>query len=162
MSTDEKLDQLIMMFGNLDEKVSRLDENVAGLDEKVSQLDEKVNRLDEKVNHLDEKVNQLDRKVNHLDKKVDRLDGKMTQLDERTTKLESEFSAFREDTEKNFDLLRVQIGAVADALNTSNRMNEARFEAIEQEIVRWQSDKDELERVQNQHSIDIMKLRAAI
>ena len=40
--------------------------------------------------------------------------------------------------------------------------DEARLRALEQEVAQLRIRLDELERVQNQHSIDIMKLRAAI
>ena len=40
--------------------------------------------------------------------------------------------------------------------------DEARLRALEQEVAQLKIRLDKLERVQNQHSIDIMKLRAAI
>ena len=56
---------------------------------------------------------------------------------------------------KEHDILRGQIGAVAEALNATIAANDAEHSELK-------SKEEALERVQKQHSVDIMELRAAI
>ncbi len=76
-------------------------------------------------------------------------------VDERFAQIEENAAAFRQETEQNFDLLRGQIGSVAEALNASNAMRDEEIAAMRQKDA-------ELERMQERHSLDIMALRAAI
>ena len=82
------------------------------------------------------------------DEKLDRITLLVEHLVEDVQELRSELREFREENAKEHDILRGQIGAVAEALNTSNALQDVRYR--------------ELERVQKQHSADIMTLRAAI
>ena len=82
------------------------------------------------------------------DEKLDRITLLVEHLVEDVQELRSELREFREENAKEHDFLRGQIGAVAEALNTSNALQDVRYR--------------ELERVQKQHSADIMTLRAAI
>jgi len=83
-----------------------------------------------------------------VDEKLDRITLLVEHLVEDVQELRSELREFREENAKEHDILRGQIGAVAEALNTSNVLQDVRYR--------------ELERVQKQHSADIMTLRAAI
>jgi len=82
------------------------------------------------------------------DEKLDRITLLVEHLVEDVQELRSELREFCEENAKEHDILRGQIGAVAEALNTSNVLQDVRYR--------------ELERVQKQHSADIMTLRAAI
>lgn len=89
------------------------------------------------------------------DEKLDRITLLVEHLVEDVQELRSELREFREENAKEHDILRGQIGAVAEALNTSNSLQDVRHEELKQK-------NEELERIQKQHSADIMALRAAI
>ena len=90
-----------------------------------------------------------------VDEKLDRITLLVEHLAEDVQELRSELREFRAENAKEHDILRGQIGAVAEALNTSNSLQDVRHEELKQK-------NEELERIQKQHSADIMALRAAI
>ena len=83
-----------------------------------------------------------------VDEKIDRLLLMMEHVDVRTERIESELYAFRYEMKQENTMLRNQIAAVTEALNSTIAENDAAHAEIIQ--------------VQEQHSIDITKLRAAI
>ncbi len=90
-----------------------------------------------------------------IDEKLDRIVLVVEHLAEDMQELRSELRDFRVENAKEHDILRGQIGAVAEALNATIAANDAEHSELKS--------KDEaLERVQKQHSVDIMELRAAI
>ena len=97
-----------------------------------------------------------------MTEKFGQIDERFTQIDERFDRLEDKLEALREENAKEHDLLRGQIGAVAEALNISNAMHDARYEEIKQNDEELKQKYEALQRVQDQHSIDIMALRAAM
>ena len=83
-----------------------------------------------------------------VDEKLDRLILMVEHMDTRTERIESELNAFRYEMKQETAMLRNQIAAVTEALNSTIAENDAAHAEIIQ--------------VQEQHSIDITKLRAAI
>ena len=96
-----------------------------------------------------------DEKLDRITLLVDHLMGDVQMLSTEMKELRSELKEFRAENAKEHDILRGQIGAVAEALNTSNSLQDVRHEELKQK-------NEELERIQKQHSADIMALRAAI
>ena len=82
------------------------------------------------------------------EEKLDRLILMVEHMDVRTERIESELREFRHEMKQETAMLRNQIAAVTEALNSTIAENDAEHAKIIQ--------------VQEQHSIDIMKLRAAI
>ncbi|MBO5115154.1 MAG: hypothetical protein J6C02_03300, partial [Peptococcaceae bacterium] len=89
-----------------------------------------------------------------MTEKFGQIDERFTQIDERFDRLEDKLEALREENAKEHDLLRGQIGAVAEALNISNAMHDARYEEIKQNDEELKQKYEALQRVQDQHSID--------
>ena len=96
----------------------------------------------------DEKLDRITMLVEHL---VDDMQMIRTEMKE----MRSELKGFREENAKEHDLLRGQIGAVAEALNTTIAINDAEHSELK-------NNAEKMERVQKQHSLDIMELRSAI
>ena len=84
----------------------------------------------------EEKLDRLILMVEHLDQK----------LDDKTSAIETELREFRHEMKQETAMLRNQIAAVTEALNSTIAENDAAHA--------------EILRVQEQRSIDIMKLRA--
>ena len=83
-----------------------------------------------------------------VDEKLDRLILMVEHMDTRTERIESELNAFRYEMMQERTMLRNQIAAVTEALNSTIAENDdAHAEII---------------KVQEQNCIDITKLRAAI
>ena len=82
------------------------------------------------------------------EEKLDRLILMVEHMDVRTERIESELHEFRHEMKQETAMLRNQIAAVTEALSSTIAENDAAHA--------------EILRVQEQHSIDIMKLRAAI
>ena len=80
------------------------------------------------------------------EEKLDRLILMVEHMDVRTERIESELHEFRHEMKQETAVLRNQIAAVTEALNSTIAENDAAHA--------------EILRVQEQHSIDIMKLRA--
>ena len=83
-----------------------------------------------------------------VDEKLDRLILMVEHMDTRTERIESELNAFRYEMKQETAMLRNQIAAVTEALNSTIAENDA----AHAEIIK----------VQEQNCIDITKLRAAI
>ena len=90
-----------------------------------------------------------------MDEKLDRIILAVEHLADEMQEMRSELKEFREENTKEHDLLRGQIGAVAEALNTTVALNDAEHSELK-------NNAENMERIQKQHSLDIMELRAAI
>ena len=89
------------------------------------------------------------------DEKLDRIVLAVEHIANELNDFRSEMNVFRREMKQETAMLRGQIGAVAEALNTTIAENDVQHNELKA--------KDEaLERVQKQHSADIMELRAAI
>ena len=89
------------------------------------------------------------------DEKLDRIVLVVEHIANELDDFRSEMTDFRKDMERETAMLRNQVASVAEALNTTIAEND--LQHCELKV------KDEgLERVQKQHSADIMELRAAI
>ena len=130
-----------------------------GLEEKMDMVISMVASMNEQMT---EKFGQIDERFTQIDERFDQIDEKFAQTDDRFDRLEDKLEALREENAKEHDLLRGQIGAVAEALNISNAMHDARYEEIKQNDEELKQKYEALQRVQDQHSIDIMALRAAM
>ena len=100
----------------------------------------------------DEKLDMIISMVAHMNEQMTEQFG-LTNA--RLDRVEKEIKEFREENAKEHDLLRGQIGAVAEALNTTIAINDAEHNELK-------SSAEKMERMQKQHSLDIMELRAAI
>lgn len=107
--------------------------------------DEKLDMIISMVAHMNEQMTEQFEQVRE----------ELGQTNARLDKVETELKTFREETVQNFNIVRGQIGAVAEALNTTIAINDA-------EHSEFKGKTDTLERMQKQHSLDIMELRAAI
>ncbi len=130
-----------------------------GLEEKMDMVISMVASMNEQMT---EKFGQIDERFTQIDERFDQIDEKFAQTDDRFDRLEDKLEALREENAKEHDILRGQIGAVAEALNISNAMHDARYEEIKQNDEELKQKYEALQRVQDQHSIDIMALRAAM
>ena len=111
----------------------------------MTTTDEKLDMIISMVAHMNEQMTEQFGLTNaRLDKVENRLD-----------KVEKEIKEFREENAKEHSLLRGQVGAVAEALNTTIAINDAEHSELK-------SSAEKMERIQKQHSLDIMGLRAAI
>jgi len=108
-------------------------------------LEEKMDMVIAMVAHMNEEMTETFGRINV---KFAQIDERFAQIDERFDRMEATLESFREENAKEHDLLRKQIDTVTEALNASNALHDARYR--------------ELERIQKQHSADIMALRAAI
>ena len=89
------------------------------------------------------------------DEKLDRIILVVEHLSEEIQDMRSELREFRAENAKEHDILRNQIASVTAAFNTTIAANDAEHSELK-------SKNEALERMQKQHSLDIMELRAAI
>ena len=71
MTVEEQLSHLILIMGNLGNRIDGMEEN---MNSRFDRLEEKVDKLEEKVDNLEEKVDKLEEKVDKLEEKVDKLE----------------------------------------------------------------------------------------
>ena len=90
-----------------------------------------------------------------VDEKLDRITLLVEHLAEDVQELRSELREFRAENAKEHDIMRGQIASVAQALNATIVENDVQHCELK-------AKNEALERVQKQHSADIMELRAAI
>ena len=107
----------------------------------------------------DEKLDMIISMVAHMNEEMTEQFGQVReelgQTNVRLDKVETELKTFREETAQNFNIVRGQIGAVVEALNTTIAINDAEHSELK-------NNAEKMERVQKQHSLDIMELRSAI
>lgn len=94
---------------------------------------------------VDEKLDRIILVVEHL----------ADEMDEFRSEIRSELNDFRKEMKQETTMLRNQVASVAEALNTTIVANDIEHSELK-------SKDAALERMQNQHSLDIMDLRAAI
>ena len=145
MDMDKKIDMIIDMVANMNETMTV----------KFEQIDERFDRIDEKFDQIDERFDRIDERFERIENRVERLENRLTNV-------EGSVESLRIENAQQHDLLRGQIGAVADALNASNAMHDARYAELEAKCEELKAKDAALEQVQEQHSIDIMALRAAM
>ena len=145
MDMDKKIDMIIDMVANMNETMT----------EKFSQIDERFDQIDEKFDQIDERFDRIDERFERIENRVERLENRLTNV-------EGSVESLRIENAQQHDLLRGQIGAVAEALNASNAMHDARYAELEAKCEELKAKDAALEQVQEQHSIDIMTLRAAM
>ena len=97
-----------------------------------------------------------------MTEKFSQIDEKFERLENRLANVEGSVDSLRIENAQQHDLLRGKIGAVAEALNASNAMHDARYAELEVKCEELKAKDAALEQVQEQHSIDIMTLRAAM
>ena len=145
MDMDKKIDMIIDMVANMNETMTV----------KFEQIDERFDRIDEKFDQIDERFDRIDERFERIENRVERLENRLTNVD-------GSVESLRIENAQQHDLLRGQIGAVAEALNASNAMHDARYAELEAKCEELKAKDAALEQVQEQHSIDIMALRAAM
>ena len=145
MDMNKKIDMIIDMVANMNETMTV----------KFEQIDERFDRIDEKFDQIDERFDRIDERFERIENRVERLENRLTNV-------EGSVESLRIENAQQHDLLRGQIGAVADALNASNAMHDARYAEFEAKCEELKAKDAALEQVQEQHSIDIMALRAAM
>ena len=145
MDMDKKIDMIIDMVANMNETMTV----------KFEQIDERFDRIDEKFDQIDERFDRIDERFERIENRVERLENRLTNV-------EGSVESLRIENAQQHDLLRGQIGAVAEALNASNAMHDARYAELEAKCEELKAKDAALEQVQEQHSIDIMALRAAM
>ena len=145
MDMNKKIDMIIDMVANMNETMTV----------KFEQIDERFDRIDEKFDQIDERFDRIDERFERIENRVERLENRLTNV-------EGSVESLRIENAQQHDLLRGQIGAVADALNASNAMHDARYAELEAKCEELKAKDAALEQVQEQHSIDIMALRAAM
>ena len=138
MDMDKKLDMIIDMVASMNETMT----------EKFEQIDERFDQIDERFDRIDERF--------------ERIENRVERLENRLTNVEGSVESLRIENAQQHDLLRGQIGAVAEALNASNAMHDDRYAELEAKYEELKAKDAALEQVQEQHSIDIMTLRAAM
>ena len=145
MDMNKKIDMIIDMVANMNETMTV----------KFEQIDERFDRIDEKFDQIDERFDRIDERFERIENRVERLENRLTNV-------EGSVESLRIENAQQHDLLRGQIGAVAEALNASNAMHDARYAELEAKCEELKAKDAALEQVQEQHSIDIMTLRAAM
>ena len=89
------------------------------------------------------------------DEKLDQLISMVGNLKTKLSTFQDEMYEFRRENKQEHELLRSQIASVAEALNPTIVSDDERLKKLEQRV-------DMLQRVQDMHSTEILKLRAAI
>ena len=115
-------------------------------------LEEKMDMVIAMVAHMNEEMTETFGQINV---KFSQIDERFAQIDERFDRMEATLERFREENAKEHDILRGQIASVAQALNATIVENDVQHCELK-------ANDEALERVQKQHSADIMELRAAI
>ena len=113
-------------------------------------IEKKLDMVIEMVAHMNE---QMTEKFDHIDERFERVEERLTKVEYRLSDVEGNLETLRSENAKEHELLHRQIAAVAEAVNNSNAMHEARFAALERKDA-------ELARVQDLHSTEILKLQA--
>ena len=152
MDMNKKIDMIIDMVANMNETMTV----------KFEQIDERFDRIDEKFDQIDERFDRIDERFERIENRVERLENQIGEIENRLTNVEGSVESLRIENAQQHDLLRGQIGAVAEALNASNAMHDARYAELEAKCEELKAKDAALEQVQEQHSIDIMALRAAM
>ena len=98
----------------------------------------------------------------NTDEKLDKIIVVVEHLAKDMDALRTELQEFRAENAKEHELMRNQIASVAVALNQTIVENNVRYEELKANDEALKANDEELRCVQEQHSIDIMKLRAAI
>ena len=133
MTVEEQLSHLILMMGNLGNRIDGMEEN----------MNSRFDRLEEKVDSLVEKVDKLEEKVDNLEEKVDKLEEKVDKLEEKVDKLE----------EGQFEL-KQNMAVLIEAQTALGNQEQRHYKELSARM-------DNLERIQKEQCYDIIKLRAA-
>ena len=126
----------------------------------MATTDEKLDRLTWLVEHLVDDVQELKTEMKEVKAEItginSEIKGMKTEIADMKTDIKDirqELQEFRAENAKEHELLRNQVGAVAKALNQTIEDNDMRHEELKAKDA-------ELERVQNLHSTEILKLQA--
>lgn len=106
MTVEEQLSHLILMMGNLGNRIDGMEEN---MNSRFDRLEEKVDKLEEKVDNLEEKVDKLEEKVDKLEEGQFELKQNMAVLIEAQTALgNQEQRHYKELSARMDNLERIQ------------------------------------------------------
>ena len=136
MIMEKKLDMVIEMVAHMNEQMA----------EKFDHIDERFNQIDERFERVEERLTKVEENLTNVEKRL-------TKVEDRLSDVEGNLETLRSENAKEYELLHRQIATVAEAVNNSNAMHEARFVALERKDA-------ELARVQDLHSTEILKLQA--
>ena len=106
-------------------------------------IEKELKMVIDMIAHMNEEMTE---KFNHIDERFN-------QIDQRFERVEENLETLRKENAEEHEFLHSKIAEVAEAVNNSNAMHEARFAALERKDA-------ELARVQDLHSTEILKLQA--
>ena len=130
------LDGMNARFDGIDERLDGMDAHFDGIDERLDGMDARFDGIDERLDSMDARFDGIDERFDGVDKRLERLEQGQEQLAQNTATILNAITVYAQQEEKHYK-------EVSERIDT-----------LSQKSV-------ELERVQDQHSIDIMKLRAA-
>ena len=106
------------------------------MNQHLSSVDNRLDAVDDRLNTIDNRLDTVDDRLNTIDDRLDRLEQGQEQLAQNTA-------------------------TILNAITVYSQVEQAHYEELSGKITQLSEKQEALEIVQNQHSIDIMQLRAA-
>ncbi|MBR5318527.1 MAG: hypothetical protein IKU46_02915 [Peptococcaceae bacterium] len=106
------------------------------MNQHLSSVDNRLDAVDDRLNTIDNRLDAMDNRFDVIDNRLDRLEQGQEQLAQNTA-------------------------TILNAITVYSQVEQAHYEELSGKITQLSEKQEALEIVQNQHSIDIMQLRAA-
>ena len=106
------------------------------MNQHLSSVDNRLDTMDDRLNTIDNRLDTMDDRFDVIDNRLDRLEQGQEQLAQNTA-------------------------TILNAITVYSQVERAHYEELSGKITQLSEKQEALEIVQNQHSIDIMQLRAA-
>ena len=120
------------------------------MNQHLSSVDNRLDAVDDRLNTIDNRLDTVDDHLNTIDNRLDAMDNRFDVIDNRLDRLEQGQEQLAQNT-----------ATILNAITVYSQVEQAHYEELSGKITQLSEKQEALEIVQNQHSIDIMQLRAA-
>ena len=120
------------------------------MNQHLSSVDNRLDAVDDRLNTIDNRLDAVDDRLNTIDNRLDTVDDRLNTIDDRLDRLEQGQEQLAQNT-----------ATILNAITVYSQVEQAHYEELSGKITQLSEKQEALEIVQNQHSIDIMQLRAA-
>ena len=169
LSSDEKLNQLISMVGDLKTELSTFQDEMRefkgemlgfkdemyGFRDGMLEFQDEMHEFKGEMLGFKDEMHEFKGEMLGFKDEMHEFKGEMHEFKGEMYGFKDEMYEFRRENKQEHELLRSQIASVAEALNATIVSDDERLEKLEQRV-------DMQQRVQDMHSTEILKLRAAI
>ena len=155
LSSDEKLNQLISMVGDLKTELSTFQDEMREFKGEMLGFKDEMYGFRDGMLEFQDEMHEFKGEMLGFKDEMHEFKGEMHEFKGEMYGFKDEMYEFRRENKQEHELLRSQIASVAEALNATIVSDDERLEKLEQRV-------DMQQRVQDMHSTEILKLRAAI